>query len=115
MEKHCRILSRLALLALLILCSEFSSALAQGTAFTYQGRLNAGGSAASGSYDVAFTLFATNTGGVAIAGPVTNSAVGVTNGLFTTMVDFGNVFTGESNWLEIAVSTNGANAFSPLS
>jgi hypothetical protein len=40
--------------------------------------------------------------------------VAVTNGLFTTMVDFGNVFTGASNWLQIAVSTNGANAFSNL-
>jgi hypothetical protein len=88
---------------------------AQGTAFTYQGRLNTGGSPANGSYDIAFSLYATNAGGVAIAGPVTNTAVSVANGLFTTTVDFGNVFTGASNWLAIAVSTNGANAFSPLS
>jgi hypothetical protein len=101
-----------------VLCSllTFSnSASAQGTAFTYQGRLNSGGSPANGSYDIAFSLYATNAGGVAIAGPVTNTAVSVTNGLFTTMVDFGNVFTGASNWLQIAVSTNGANAFSTLS
>ena len=88
---------------------------AQGTAFTYQGRLNNNGSAASGSYDVAFTLFATNSSGNAIAGPVTNAAVTVNNGLFTTTVDFGNVFAGGSNWLEIAVSTNHANAFTALS
>src|SRR5215472_8112172 len=95
--------------------SAFSnSASAQGTAFTYQGRLNAGGSPANGSYDIAFSLYASSAGGVAIAGPVTNSAVDVTNGLFTTTVDFGNVFTGTSNWLQIAVSTNGANAFSNL-
>ncbi len=30
---------------------------AQGTAFTYQGQLNAGGSPASGSYDLTFTLY----------------------------------------------------------
>jgi hypothetical protein len=90
-----------------------NSAFAQGTAFTYQGRLNTGGSPADGSYDIAFALYANNAGGVAIAGPLTNSAVGVTNGLFTTTVDFGNVLTGASNW--IAVSTNGANAFSTLS
>ena len=89
-------------------------AFAQGTAFTYQGQLNVSGVAASGSYDIAFSLYATNAGGVAVAGPVTNSAVGVTNGLFTTTVDFGNVFTGASNWLAIAVSTNGANTFSTL-
>jgi hypothetical protein len=87
---------------------------AQGTAFTYQGRLNNGGAVANGSYDLAFTLYATKITGSAIAGPVTNSAVSVTNGLFTTLVDFGNAFTGASNWLEIAVSTNGANNFTTL-
>ncbi len=91
-----------------------ASAFAQGSAFTYQGRLNASGAPANGSYDVAFTLFATNVTGTAITGPVTNAAVGVSNGLFTTTVDFSAAFTGKSNWLEIAVSTNGANAFSTL-
>ena len=91
-----------------------ASAFAQGSAFTYQGRLNANGAPANGSYDVAFTLFATNVTGTAIATPVTNAAVSVSNGLFTTTVDFGAAFTGASNWLEIAVSTNGANAFSTL-
>jgi hypothetical protein len=95
--------------------SPLSTALAQGTAFTYQGRLNSGGTVAGGSYDVKFTLYATNQTGLALAGPVTNTAVGVTNGLFTTIVAFGpGVFTGGSNWLEIAVSTNAANAFSTL-
>ncbi|HTR43771.1 MAG TPA: hypothetical protein VMH87_19335 [Pseudomonadales bacterium] len=91
-----------------------STASAQGTAFTYQGQLDAGGTPANGSYDLQFTLYTTNVTGTAIAGPVTNAAVRVTNGLFTTMVDFGNVFTGASNWLEIAVSTNGANTFTTL-
>lgn len=92
-----------------------NSAPAQGTAFTYQGRLNSGGSAAAGSYDLTFALFATNAGGVAIAGPVTNSATAVSNGLFTTTVDFGaGSFTGGSNWLEIAVQTNGGGGFTTL-
>jgi len=90
------------------------SAFAQGTAFTYQGRLNNGGGPASGSYDLTFSLFNLGSGGVAIAGPVTNSAVEVTNGLFTTQVDFGSVLNGATNWLEIAVSTNGANSFTTL-
>jgi hypothetical protein len=34
--------------------------------------------------------------------------------LFTTTVDFGNAYTGTSNWLAIAVSTNAANAFTTL-
>src|ERR1039457_2674034 len=102
----------LALLALTTLNSQLATAFAQGTAFTYQGRLNNSGSSASGSYDLVFTLYNTNASGVAIAGPVTNAAVAVTNGLFTTLVDFGpGVFTGTSNWLQIAVSTNTANSF----
>ena len=106
----------LAVVAMLaILNAPPSTAVAQGTAFTYQGRLNAGGNPASGTYNLTFSLFTTNTSGVAIAGPVTNSAVLVTNGLFTVLVDFGaGAFTGTSNWLEIAVRTNGATAFATL-
>ena len=108
----------LAILALTLLSSlnfPLSTAHAQGTAFSYQGRLNTGGSLASGSYDLVFTLYTTNTTGNAIAGPVTNPAVTVVNGLFTTLVDFGpGAFTGTSNWLALAVSTNGANSFSLL-
>lgn len=89
-------------------------AAAQGTAFTYQGQLVLNGSPANGSYDMTFTLYATNSGGTSVAGPVTNVA-GVTNGLFTTSVDFGpSVFTGNSNWLEIAVRTNGSGTFATL-
>jgi hypothetical protein len=92
----------------------FSTAFAQGTAFTYQGRLNNNGSPVTGSYDMTFTLFNTNASGVAIAGPVTNSAVAVSNGLFTTLIDFGNAFNNSSNWLQIAVRTSGANNFTTL-
>jgi len=88
---------------------------AQGTAFTYQGRLNSGGTPANGSHDLAFTLFSTNVTGIPLAGPVTNVAVAVSNGLFTTLVDFGPArFTGASNWLELAVRTNGLDSFTPL-
>jgi len=106
----------LALLALATLNSQFSTAFAQGTAFTYQGQLVSGSTPASGSYDVTFSLFNANASGVAIAGPVTNTATAVSNGLFTTTVDFGTgVFTGTSYWLEIAVRTNGGGAFTTLS
>lgn len=104
-------------LPILILSAGFqpTTAQAEGTAFTYQGRLNSGGSPANGSYDIAFTLYPTNTTGSAVAGPVTNPGVTVSNGLFTTAVDFGPyVFTGTNYWLEIAVSTNGADAFTTL-
>ena len=88
---------------------------AEGTAFIYQGRLNDGNAAASGNYDLTFTLYATNLTGSAIAGPVTNSSTLVSNGLFTTSVDFGiGFFPGDERWLEIAVRTNGGASFSPL-
>jgi hypothetical protein len=88
---------------------------AQGTAFTYQGQLNAGGSPANGSFDLAFSLFDTVTGGTAGAGPITNSATVVSNGLFTVTLDFGaGVFTGVNYWLDISVSPAGSNAFTEL-
>jgi hypothetical protein len=116
-NKRMKTIVKLATIALTLstINVPLSTILAQGTGFTYQGRLNDGGSPANGSYDIAFSLYATNAEGVAFAGPVTNAAVGVTNGLFTTTVDFGNVFTGASNWLAMAVSTNAANAFSTVS
>ena len=67
------------LLIALALCStidlQLSTAFAQGTAFTYQGQLASGGAPASGTYNLTFSLFNTNTTGVAVAGPVTNNAV----------------------------------------
>lgn len=90
---------------------------AQGTVFTYQGQLQDNGVLVNGSYDLQFTLYATNGGGSPIAGPVTNLDIPVTNGLFTTLVNFGpGAFTGAvtSNWLDIAVATNGTAAFAEL-
>ena len=86
-----------------------STVFAQGTAFTYQGQLQNNGSPASGTYNLEFSLFNANTGGTAVAGPVTTNDVVVTNGLFTVLIDFGpGVFTGETNWLQIGVETNGS-------
>ena len=88
---------------------------AQGTAFTYQGGLNYNGSPANGNFDFQFSLYPADTGGAAIAGPVTNAAVSVSNGQFTVMLDFGaGAFTGENRFLEIGVGTNGAGTFSVL-
>ena len=103
------------LAALLLAVNLPLSIYAQGTAFTYQGRLNYNGNPANGVYDLKFSLFNASAEGSPLAGPMTASAVTVSNGLFTTLVDFGSgVFTGGSNWLEIAVSTNGADNFTTL-
>jgi hypothetical protein len=102
-------------LLLATLNSQLSTVFAQGTVFTYQGRLDNNGAPVSGSYDLQFTLFATNITGAAIAGPLTNAATAVSNGLFTCAIDFGQgVFTGVAYWLDIAVRTNGGGAFKEL-
>jgi hypothetical protein len=106
------------LLIVAVLCSLVAfnqSVSGQGTAFTYQGRLNDGASLANGSYDLTFTLFDTNGGGSTVAGPLTFPGTGVTNGLFTLTLDFGNEFPGAGRWLEIGVRTNGVGAFVALS
>jgi len=90
--------------------------MAQSTAFTYQGRLDAGGAPANGSYNFRFEVYDAASGGSLLAGPLTNAAVAVSNGLFTVALDFGaGVFDGADRWLEIAVSTNGDDAFTALS
>ena len=95
--------------------AQFSPVFAQGTAFNYQGRLNEGTNPANGSYDLTFTIYGGLTGGSPVAGPATNSAIGVSNGLFSVTLDFGaGVFTGPDRWLEIGVRTNGTGAFSVL-
>jgi hypothetical protein len=109
------------------LCKSFYAALAlvaglqtqlyaQGTAFTYQGRLDDNGAPANGAYDLKFTLCDSSSGGSIVAGPVTNSPVAVSNGLFIVQLDFGaGVFPGPARWLLIGARTNGAAVdFTPL-
>jgi hypothetical protein len=108
--------SRPALLLALLsaLCFQ-PSAFSKTNAFTYQGRLLDSGTAANGSCDLQFTLFAANTGGASVSDTVTNAATLVTNGLFTVTLDFGpNAFDGTAHWLEIGVR-QGANPFVTLS
>ncbi len=101
---------------LLLLCVSAPVLSAQTTAFSYQGRLNDGGNPANGTYDLTFTLYnSSNVPGQVVAGPLTNPATTISNGLFAVTLDFGaNVFTGSNYWLAIGVRTNGAGAFSTL-
>ena len=92
---------------------------AQTTSFTYQGRLSAGGSPASGSYNFRFTLWDSPTGGTQQpAMPVTNTqTLLVTNGGFSALLDFGGdlAFPGADRYLEIEVRPNGVGSFTTLS
>ncbi len=91
-----------------------SSMLAQGTAFLYQGRLNDGGQAANGFYDLQFAVFDAATNGNQVSPVLTNLDTYLTNGYFQTALDFGNIFEGDSRWLQIGVRTNGTGSFALL-
>lgn len=93
---------------------QLSTTHAQGTAFTYQGRLNSGTNVATGNYDFSFAIFNAVTGGTQQGGGLTNATTAVSNGLFTVTLDFGNQFPGAARWLEMAVRTNGGGAFTTL-
>jgi photosystem II stability/assembly factor-like uncharacterized protein len=96
--------------------SQLSPVFAQGTAFSYDGRLQDSGGPANGTYNFTFSLYTDSSGGSPVAGPVTTNGVAVSNGLFTVQMDFGaGVWNGQINWLEIAVETNTGNSFSTLS
>jgi hypothetical protein len=106
----------LALLALSTLNPQLSTAFAQATAITYQGRLNDGAGPANGRYDFRFSVYDDGTTGTCTAGPITNTAVAVSNGLFTTVMDFGDgPHSAKVIWLDLGVRTNGiVGAFVPL-
>lgn len=107
-----------AVLVLLIVAHlPIATALAQGTAFTYQGRLTDGAAPANGAYDMKFTIYDSPSAGLTVGSPLTNSSTVVSNGLFAVTLDFdGNVFTGPARWLEIGVRTNSsAGAYQALS
>src|SRR2546423_1843971 len=93
----------IAVLLFFALGTELRTVFAQGTAFTYQGRLTEGAAPASGAYDFRFALYDNLTAGTVIAGPITNSPATVSNGVFVVTIDFGpGAFSGLDQWLEIA-------------
>ena len=108
------------LLVALVVSGSVHSALAQGTAFTYQGRLQDGATNANGNYDFQFTLWDALSGGSQQPQPapvtVTKSNVVVTNGVFTTQLDFGAAaFSGPDRFLETSVKLSGDASFTLLS
>jgi hypothetical protein len=93
----------LSALFLLILQASLSTLLAQGTAFTYQGRLNDGANPANGAYDLTFTLFDAVSGGATLGTSNVFNDLLISNGLFTVTLDHGAQFDGNARWLQIAV------------
>ena len=101
--------------ALLALVLSSHEALAQGTSFTYQGRLTDGGTPTNGNYDLQFALFDGSSGTTQIDSTQTVSNVSISAGIFTVQLDFGaNAIPGVSRCLEISARLSGGGAFTLL-
>ena len=98
---------KIQLQRLLLAFALFGAALpvhAQGTAFTYQGRLTENGAPANGINDLTFTLYAAPSGGATVGTSNVVNDLAIGNGLFTITLDFGaSAFDGNARWLQIAV------------
>ena len=101
-----------ALLRLTLLVALAGSlAFAQGSTFTYQGRLTDGGNPANSTFDFQFRLFDLVSGGAQQGPTVTLSPVPVAAGIFTVQLDFGacaTCFNGAARFLEIGVRPAGS-------
>ena len=84
-----------------------------GTAFTYQGSLENGGGPVTDTCDFRFGLWDDEAAGSEVGdSPHTVNAVAVTEGVFTTTVDFGpGSIDGTARWLEIEVQCPGDAGF----
>src|SRR5438309_3656230 len=92
-----------------MLCAAHSAPLT--TAFTYQGRLTDNGQPANSTYDFQFRLFDAPTNGAQVPVVLAYPTVTVSNGLFTTGLDFGsNVFNGTTWWLEVSLRPSGTSS-----
>jgi hypothetical protein len=83
-----------AMVVAIVVTMQSFSALAQGTSFTYQGRLSTLGTPSNGTYDLRFGLYSVNSGGSVVGSYQTNSSVSISNGLFTCDLNLGNNFDG---------------------
>ena len=104
---------------LLLFCAVMlnGAALAQGNAFSFQGRLNDGTIPANGSYDLQFRLYDAIAGGTQIGAVVARPNTTLINGVFSVALDFGAAAFNNPNsiFIEIAVRPNGnPNAYTIL-
>ncbi len=86
---------------------------ALGTQVTYQGYLEDGSAPANGWYRLRFRLYDSETDGTWV-GSENLHDLAVTNGTFTAVLNFGEVWDGTALWLEIAIG-DGTGSFTILS
>jgi hypothetical protein len=105
---------KIGLTSILFFLGGLTMTFAQGSLFTYQGRLGDGTNLANGNYEILFRPFGVLTGGSQLTVPNIRP-VTVTNGLFTTTLDFGStIFTGSPCYLQLEIRTNGAAGYTIL-
>jgi hypothetical protein len=90
-----------------------------GTAFTYQGRLDKGGSPYTGQCDFRFSLHDALSGGSQVGNTQAIAGVDVDAGLFTVALNSGgqfgdSAFNGQARWLKIEVRCTGDGSYTPL-
>lgn len=91
------------------------TAVAQGTSFSYQGRLAENGIPVEGLHDLIFTVHDAAIGGNVLAAPIVRNGIMINAGEFVASLDFGaGVFTGPPRWLEVSVKPVGAANFTLL-
>ena len=100
----------LAILVSTVTADSVAATVVQSTAFTYQGQLNAGGALPAGqTFQFTFTLYDAPTVGNVIGTPIKQPLLVGNGGLFTTDLDFGQIFNGTQYWLDIQVGTTTLN------
>lgn len=91
-------------LSLILIPALAAGQVPQGSAFSYQGRLDHEGSPLDGLVDLEFTLWDAASAGTMIGVAFGVDSVTVADGLFSVQIDFGpGAFDGEARWLEIGV------------
>lgn len=104
-----------AIILLVITLALAASAFGQSSAFNYQGRLNDAGAAANGTFQFQFKLYDAPNGGAQVGGTLSDVSVLVTNGTFSTALDFGAAaFPGADRYLEIAVRKTPGDPYTTL-
>ena len=107
--------------ALLLLCSFLClvtarPASAAPTSIVYTGQLLTSTSPptpANGSYDFQFQLFNAATGGTQVGPTVSLASVPVVDGIYQVQLSFGNVFTGQTVWLQVSYRVHPASGSPP--
>src|SRR5690606_4963859 len=87
----------------------------QGTAITYQGRIEHDGQPLSGIHAMTFRLFDSEQLGFEVAPAVILTGVDVEDGVFSVPLDFGPAaFLGDARWLEIEIDGTTLEPRQPL-